>query len=70
VRLCLPPPLSSRWQLLRQFKLQLQRDRGEEFGVGCQEGLIDIRSIEDDHVVTRAEWRRIATGRGELTQRV
>ena len=40
-------------QLLGQFGLQLRRDQGQEFGVVCQEGLIDVRSIEDEHVVTR-----------------
>jgi hypothetical protein len=43
-------------QLLGQFGLQLRRDQGQEFGVVCQEGLIDVRSIEDEHVVTRAEF--------------
>ena len=38
-------------QLQGQFVVQLRRDQGEEFGVVCQEGLIDVRSVEDQHVV-------------------
>ena len=49
-------------QLLGQFGLQLRGDYGQEFGVVCEEGLIDVRSIEDEHVVTRRMLRNTENG--------
>ena len=49
-------------QLLGQFGLQLRGDHGQEFGVVCEEGLIDVRSIEDEHVVTRRMLRNTENG--------
>ena len=45
-------------QVSTEFRFQLRCDQGEEFGVVCQERLIDARSVEDQHVVTRAEFHR------------
>jgi hypothetical protein len=49
-------------QLLSQFGLQLRCDQGEEFGVVCQEGPIDIRfikkaikNVESEHAYM-CEW--------------
>jgi len=38
-----------------EFRFQLRRDQGEEFGIMREEGLVNIRSGENQDVVARTE---------------
>jgi len=57
-----------------EFRFQLRRDQGEEFGIMREEGLVNIRSGENQDVVARTELygalEAITSKRCTVTQEV